>query len=33
MKYIAPLICMSLISVATPVLAMQGNECLESSKT
>lgn len=32
MKYIAPLICLSLIAVATPALALQGNECLESSK-
>jgi hypothetical protein len=32
MKYIAPLICLSLIAIATPALALQGNECLESSK-
>lgn len=32
MKYIAPLICLSLIAAATPAFALQGNECLESSK-
>lgn len=32
MKYIAPLICLSLITIATPAIALQGSECLESSK-
>lgn len=32
MKYVVPLICLSLIAIATPALALQGSECLESSK-